>query len=118
MTIDLEELQKKQAAELLAEKDSGAEEVTTAFLIVQDTNGQWAAYADFADKDLSMERTATMDDIVGGCANVQMGCQVQQSAMSTIIMMEQRAAQMQFQMQQQQEASRVASLIDPNKLRV
>jgi hypothetical protein len=111
MTIDLEELQKKQAAELLAGNDAGAEEVITAFLVVQDTNGQWAAYADFADRDLSMERTSTMDDIVGGC-------QVQQSAMSTVIMMEQRAAQMQFQMQQQQEASRVASLIDPNKLRV
>ena len=118
MTIDLEELQKKQAAELLAENDAGAEEVTTAFLLVQDSNGQWAAYAEFADKDLSMARTATMDDIVGGCANVQMGCQVQQSAISTVIMMEQRAAQMQHQMMQQQEASRVASLIDPNKLRV
>ena len=118
MTIDLEELQKKRAAELLSESNSGAEEVVTAFLVVQDTNGQWSAYADFADKDLSMERTATMDDIVGGCANVTMGCQVQQSAISTVIMMEQRAAQMQFQMQQQQEASRVASLIDPNKLRV
>lgn len=117
MTINLEELQKKQAAELLAQNDSEAEEVTTAFLIVQDSNGQWAAYADFADKDLSMNRQATLDDIIGGCENVKMGCQTQQSAISTIIMMEQRAAQMQQQMMQQQEAQRISSLIDPNKLR-
>lgn len=118
MTIDLEELQKKQAAELIAENGSVEEEVTTAFLLVQDTNGQWAAYADFADKQLAMDRQATLDDIIGGCENVKIGCQVQQSAISTVIMMEQRAAQMQHQMMQQQEASRVASLIDPNKLRV
>lgn len=117
MTIDLEELQKKQAAELLAENNSEAEEVTTAFLIVQGSNGQWAAYADFADKDLSLERSATLDDIIGGCENVKVGCQTQQAAISTVIMMEQRAAQMQQQMMQQQEAARVASLIDPNKLR-
>ena len=118
MTIDLEELQKQKAAELLAERDSQTEEVTTAFLIVQNTDGQWAAYADFADKDLSMDRQATLDDIIGGCENVKIGCQTQQQAISTIIMMEQRAAQMQYQMQAQQDAQRVASLIDPNKLRV
>lgn len=117
MTINLEELQKKQAAELLADKNSATEEVTTAFLLVQDTNGQWAAYADFADKDLAMDRQATLDDIIGGCENVKIGCQTQQTAISTIIMMEQRAAQMQQQMMQQQEAQRISSLIDPNKLR-
>jgi len=115
MTLDLEELQKKQAAELLAEDN--VEEVTTAFLIVQDSNGQWAAYADYADKDLSMDRQATLDDIIGGCENVKIGAQTQQTAISTIIMMEQRAAQMQQQMMQQQEAQRISSLIDPNKLR-
>ena len=77
MTIDLEELQKKQAAELLA--DAAVEEVTTAFLIVQDSNGQWAAYADYADKDLSMDRQATLDDIIGGCENVKIGAQTQQT---------------------------------------
>ncbi len=65
-----------------------------------------------------MERQATLDDIIGGCENVKIGCQVQQSAISTIVMMEQRAAQMQYQMQQQQEAAKVASLIDPSKLRM
>jgi hypothetical protein len=59
-----------------------------------------------------------MDDIVGGCANVQIGCQVQQTGMATMIMMEQRAMQMQQLAQQQQDANRVASLIDPKKLRV
>jgi glycerophosphoryl diester phosphodiesterase len=113
MTVDLEELQKQRAAELLAER-SASQEVITAFLVVQTTDGQWVAYHDFADKDLSMHRAATMDDIVGGCANVTMGCQVQQTAMSSMIMMEQRA----MQMRQQQEASKVASLIDPTKLRV
>lgn len=118
MTIDLEELQKQKAAELLAERDAAVEEVTTAFLIVQNQDGQWAAYADFADKDLTMDRQATLDDIIGGCENVKIGCQVQQSAISAVIMMEQRAAQMQMQMARQQEANKVASLIDPNKLRV
>lgn len=117
MTIDLEELQKQRAAELLAEKESQTEEVTTAFLVVQNKDGQWAAYADFADKDLVMDRSATLDDIMGGCENVKVGCQIQQSAIATIMLMEQRAAQMQHQMMQQQEAQRVASLIDPSKLR-
>jgi hypothetical protein len=116
MTIDLEELQKQKASELLG--DVQGEEVTTAFLVVQGKDGQWAAYADFADKDLSMDRQATIDDIIGGCEIVKSGCQTQQQAISTIIMMEQRAAQMQFQMKQQADANRVASLIDPNKLRV
>jgi len=117
MTIDLEELQKKQAAELLADRDSGAEEVTTAFLIVQNKDGQWSAYADFAGMDVEMDRQATLDDIIGGCENVKVGCQTQQTAISTVIMMEQRAAMMQQQMMQQQEAQRISSLIDPNKLR-
>ena len=117
MTLDLEELQKQKAAELLAERDSSDDEVTTAFLLVQKTDGQWAAYADFADMNLAMDRQATLDDIIGGCENVKIGCQIQQSAISTVIMMEQRAAMMQQQMMQQQEAQRISSLIDPNKLR-
>lgn len=116
MTIDLEELQKQRAAELTT--DTGAEEVATAFLIVLNNDGQWAAYADFADKDLSMSRTATVDDIIGGCENVKVGCHTQQVAISTVVMMEQRAAMMQQQMAQQRETQRVSSLIDPNKLRV
>lgn len=118
MTLDLETLQKQKATELLTANEIEPEEVTTAFLLVQDTKGQWAAYAEFADKDLSMQRTATLDDIIGGCANVSVGCQTQQVAISTVIMMEQRAAQMQQQIMQQQDAQRAASLIDPRKLRV
>ena len=117
MTLDLEELQKQKAAELLAEREAQVEEVTTAFLIVQNQDGQWAAYADFADKDLTMDRQATLDDIIGGCENVKIGCQVQQSAISAVIMMEQRAAQLQMQLARQQEAQKVASMIDPSKLR-
>jgi hypothetical protein len=117
MTIDLEALQKQKAEELLAERTS-SEEVITAFLVVQGLDGQWVAHSNFADKDLSMQRTATLDDLIGGCANVTAGCQMQQTAISTVIMMEQRAAQMQYQIAQQQEAQRVSSLIDPKKLRV
>jgi hypothetical protein len=54
---------------------------------------------------------------MGGCENVKVGCQTQQTAISTVIMMEQRAAMMQQQMMQQQEAQRISSLIDPSKLR-
>lgn len=115
MTIDLEELQKKKAAELLGDQEG--HEAITAFMVVQNADGQWIAYAEFDDMDITMQRKATMDDIVGGCENVKTGCIVQQSAISTVIMMEQRAAMMQQQMMQQQEAARVASLIDPNKLR-
>lgn len=118
MAIDLEELRQKKAfEELAAERGNDQDEVTTAFLIVQNANGQWVAYSDFADKDLSMERTATLDDIVGGCSNVLMGCQIQQTGLATVLLMEQRAAMMQQHLMQQQEANRVASLIDPNKLR-
>lgn len=115
MTIDLEELQKQKAAELTT--DTGVEEVTTAFLIVLNNDGQWAAYADFADKDLSLNRAATVDDIIGGCENVKVGCQTQQVAISTVVMMEQRAAMMQQQLAQQRDVQRAASLIDPSKLR-
>jgi hypothetical protein len=117
MTIDLEELQKQRAQELLDQNNS-ADEVVTAFLVVQNPDGQWTAYADFKDKNLEMERTATLDDIIGGCETVKIGCQTQQTAISTVIMMEQRAAQMQHQIMQQQANAQAASLIDPKKLRV
>lgn len=119
MTVDLEELKQKEALEkLMADREAPPELVTTAVLLVQDLNGQWVAYHDFADRKLSLERQATFDDIVGGCAVISAGCQVQQTAIATMITMEQRAAQMQQQFAQQQEANRVASLIDPKKLRV
>lgn len=119
MTIDLEELRQKQAfEELMAEKDDTQKAVTTAFLIVQDSNGQWSAYHDYESLSLAVERQATFDDIVGGCENVKLGCQIQQTSMNTMIVMEQRAQAMQQQMIQQQEANKVASLIDPKKLRV
>lgn len=115
MTVDLEEIKQKLDS---LEVSTDTEKVTTAFLIVQDTNGQWAAYAEFAHLDLDQDRIATFDDIVGGCSNVMMGCQVQQTALATMLNMEQRAAQVQQQMRAQQEAQRVSSLIDPTKLRV
>jgi len=118
MTIDLDELRQKKAfEELAASRESSAEEVTTAFLVVQSKDGQWAAYHDFADLELDMRHAATFDDMIGGCENIKIGCQIQQTGMATMIVMEQRAAQMQQQLAQQQEANRVASLIDPKKLR-
>lgn len=118
MTIDLEELRKQKALEeILASQEQASQEVTTAFLVVQDTKGQWAAYADYQGLEINAQRQASLDDIVGGCANTIMGCQVQQTGISTVIMMEQRAQQMQQQMLQQQSANRAASLIDPSKLR-
>lgn len=91
--------------------------VTTAFLVVQQPDGQWAAFAEFADVDIKQDRLATFDDIVGGCSNVILGCQINQTAMQTIVMMEQRAQQVQQQMRAQAESQRVASLLDPSKLR-
>lgn len=118
MTIDLEELRQKAAFEALQE-ERGTDEpnATVAFLVVQDTNGQWAAFHDYADREIISERAATLDDIIGGSSAVLSGAQSQQTAISTVLMMEQRAAQMQQHIMQQQEAQRVASLIDPKKLR-
>lgn len=121
MTIDLEELRQKKAfEELQAEKSdspSSSTPVTTAFLVVQDKLGQWLALSDFDQHDLTADRVATMDDIIGGSAAVLTGCQSQQTAMSTVMMMQQQAQAMQQQMLQQQQAQKAASLIDPSKLR-
>jgi len=118
MTIDLEELRQKKAFEELEDsKQEDIPEVTTAFLVVQDANGQWTAYHDFAGREFDLSHAATFDDIVGGCAAITMGCHVQQTAVATMMMMEQRAQQMQQQLAAQQEAQRVSSLIDPKKLR-
>jgi uncharacterized protein with beta-barrel porin domain len=115
MAIDLSELQKKNLQELEAETDKNA--VVTAFLITQTPEGQWVAHVDFKDMDLTMDRVATFDDIVAGAANIQAGATVQQTAMMTLHLMDQRAQMMQQQMLQQQDAQRAASLIDPTKLR-
>lgn len=118
MTVDLEELKQKAALkELLESRESETEEVITAFLVVQNKQGQWTAYSEFADKDLSQDRTATLDDMIGGCANVQVGAQIQQTGMATVMMMEQRAMAMQQQMLQQQEAQRALAGLDLSKLR-
>lgn len=117
--IDLEELRQKKAfAEAEVNNPSSSQPVTTAFLVVQDANGQWSALAEYENADLDLQRKATFDDMVGGCANISMGCQVQQQAVASMVMMEQRAQQMQMFAQQQAESQRVASLIDPKKLRV
>lgn len=118
MTIDLEALKQKKALEdLEAERANDAKNATTAFLVVQDSTGQWTALAEWEGVEFQLERQAILDDMVGGCAAVLQGCQAQQNAIATAMFMEQRAAMMQHQIMQQQEAQRVASLIDPNKLR-
>lgn len=114
MAIDLSEIQKKKLEELQA---GTSEEVVTAFLVTQTEAGQWVAHVDFKDKDYTVSRIATFDDIVAGCANIQTGATIQQTAMMTLHLMDQRAQMMQHQMQQQQEAQKYASLIDPSKLR-
>ncbi|APC46303.1 hypothetical protein HWB05_gp041 [Streptomyces phage BRock] len=102
------------AAELTAEQQAaldelkasaggseGPMEVTTAFLVVQHKNGQWSAHADYDDMALITERKAHMDDFVGGAANISLSCQVQQSAMHTLVAMNQQATAMQQQMESQ-----------------
>lgn len=116
-TIDLEELRQKKAfEELQAQKENEPVEgtpVTTAFLIAQQPNGQWVALAEYKNIELEPERPATMDDIIGGCAAVQSGCEAHQTATAVMMYMNQQARQMQAQMDSQ----RVASMIDPSKLR-
>lgn len=114
--IDLEELrQKKALEELQAEKAAEPQEgtpVVTAFLIAQQENGQWVALADYTAVDLVPERTAILDDILGGCAAVVAGCQAQQTATTLAMMMNQQAAQLRAQMDSQ----RIASQLDMSKL--
>jgi DNA uptake protein ComE-like DNA-binding protein len=93
------------------------EDVATAFLVYQTLDGSWTATADFQDKNLNLERKATFDDIVGGASAVQAGCIAQQSAMHTVMLMEQRAAAMQQYAREQAESQKVSQLIDPSKLR-
>ena len=104
--ISLEELMKKDG-----------QPVTTAFVVYQTPEGQWAASADFDEMEFNQTRKATFDDIISGSSAVVAGCTAQQAAMTTLVMMEQRAQAQMAAMQQQQEANKVASLIDPSKLR-
>lgn len=90
--------------------------VTTAFVVYQTPEGQWAATADLS-VDLNPDRQSTMDDIVAGAAAVQVGVIAQQTAMTTLVMMNQQAQALQQHAIQQQEAAKVSSLIDPRKLR-
>lgn len=108
--IDLSELGNEEA------EASEVEEVTTAFLVVLHKSGQWSAHADL-DVAIVPERQAHFDDFVGGSANVQQSCMVQQAAMHTMVLMNQQAQAVQQRMLQEQEAQRVSSLIDPKKLR-
>jgi hypothetical protein len=118
MTVDLEELRQKKAfEEAEANKVLDSTPVVTAFLVVQDVNGQWSALSDYENQTFDVSRQATFDDMVSGCANVQTACQIQQTALATVMMMEQRAQQMQKFAMQQAENQRLASLIDPSKLR-
>jgi hypothetical protein len=103
--ISLEELMKQDG-----------QPATTAFLVYQ-VDGQWAAAADYEDLELSLERKATLDDIIAGVSAVKVGASAQHTAMTTLFMMQQQTMIAQQKMQQQQEANKIASLIDPSKLR-
>ena len=92
-------------------------EVNTAFLVVQSLDGNWTALPQFKDLNLDMTREAVFDDIVGGVSAVHAGCIAQQSAVQTVMIMQQQGARMQEQARQQQEANKVAQLLDPKLLR-
>ena len=113
MAVDLSDLQKKKLDSL-----TKSNEVVTAFLVTQTREGQWVTHIDFQSKDLVMDRMATFDDVVSGAANVQAAAIVQQTAGMTMSLMDQRAQMAQQYTLQQQEAQRVASRINPDKLRV
>lgn len=87
--------------------------VITAFMVVQHENGQWSAHADFEELDLVPQRKAHMDDFVSGAANVTASCMVQQSAMHTLIAMNQQAQAIQSQM----EAQKIAQGLDLSHLK-
>ena len=87
--------------------------VVTAFLVVQHENGQWSAHSDWEDLDIAPSRKAHMDDFVSGAANVTASCMVQQSAMHTLIAMNQQAQAIQSQM----EAQKIAQGLDLSHLR-
>ncbi len=87
--------------------------VQTAFMVVLHENGQWSAHSDWDELDYVPSRKAHMDDFVAGAANISMSCQVQQSAMHTMIMMNQQAAAM----QQQMETQKIAQGLDLSQLR-
>lgn len=95
------------------EPQEAGTEVQTAFLVVQHENGQWSAHAEYDELDYIPKRKAHMDDFVAGAANISMSCQVQQSAMHTLIMMNQQAQAM----QQQMEAQKIAQGLDLSHLR-
>lgn len=120
MTIDLEELRQQKAFEELQkskETESAPPDVTTSFLVVQGLNGDWTVLHEWEGTEFVPQRPATMDDIVAGCSNAIMGCQIQQTSLNTVLLMEQRAMQMQRQIAAQQEANKIGSLIDPSRLR-
>lgn len=114
MSADLTDEQ-REALEAISNSASpeGTESVVTAFLVVQYPSGQWAAYADYEDKNVLPQRKAIMDDFVAGAANITQSCQVQQAAMHTLIAMNQQAQAM----QQQMEAQKVAKTLDLSAMR-
>lgn len=104
MAAELTEEQQAALDELKASAgatEGAPMEVTTAFLVVQHKNGQWSAHADYDDMALITDRKAHMDDFVGGCANIQTSCLVQQGAMHTMVAMNQQAQAMQQQLESQ-----------------
>lgn len=105
MTNELTPEQREILDQLKGGSGTGEKEpqsVTTAFLVVQHDNGQWSAHADWEELDIVASRKAHMDDFVSGAANIQTSVAVQQSAMHTLIAMNQQAQAMQQQVEAQQ----------------
>lgn len=111
---DLSEQQLTTLEELAAgAAEEAPEPVTVAFLVVQHKNGQWSAHSDWEELNIEAERKAHMDDFVAGAANVTASCMVQQSAMHTLIAMNQQAQAIQSQM----EAQKIAQGLDLSHLK-
>jgi len=113
MSEGLTDMQKTTLEELSEGTADAPTPVQTAFLVVLHDNGQWSAHADYNEIDVAPKRKAHMDDFVAGAANISMSCQIQQSAMHTLLMMNQQAQAM----QQQMEAQKIAQGLDLSHLR-
>lgn len=109
--MENEELEQQQMEAFKESQGAVPTEVVTAFLIMQHPNGQWDARADFS-LPLALQRAATLDDFVAGCENVKLGAQIRQTAISTMIMMEERANQMSQRMQEEAERKRAQEETD------
>lgn len=114
--IDLSKLGKEERDRVLAlakkagvtPKEAPAQEVTTAFLVYQQRDGQVIATSDLA-LDLAVDRLATGDDMSGLAAIVQRDVAVQLSVQATVQNTLMAFQQMGAQIQQQQQAAQIRS---------